>query len=404
MTAGAAIAVDDASVTARTRRRDIRASYLVASRTVETETSTETFIVGAGPAGLSVAACLRKASRSFEIVDRADAVGSAWRAHYDRLHLHTDKKSSELPFHRFPREYPKYPSREQVVTYLESYAKELAIAPHLGETVTRAERDGDGWRATTSRATYRAKNLVVATGYTCVPQLPDAPGRESFAGEVIHSSQYKTGAAYRGKSALVVGFGNSAGEIAIDLVENGARVQLAVRSAVNVIKREMLGMPVLTIAGMLGWLPPRIADALSWPLVRLTVGDIRKLGLKKLPFGPMRQVTGTGRIPLIDIGTIDLIRKGAIHVRPGIARFDGADVVFTDDTREAFDLVVLATGFRPGVGFVAEPNTIGENGVPTTSGTRAAEGLYYIGFYVSPFGMLRAINEEARAIAKDITS
>jgi thioredoxin reductase len=366
--------------------------------------TTETVIVGAGPAGLSVAACLARAGRAFEIVERADTVGSAWRNHYDRLHLHTDKGHSELPFQPYPRDYPKYIAREQFVAYLESYANAMRVAPHLGETVTAAQRTGDHWDVTTSRTSYRATNLVIATGYTQVPEIPAIPGRDGFAGEVIHSSQYRNGAAYRGRSVLVVGFGNSGGEIAIDLVENGATTELSVRSPVNVIKRDMLGMPVLAVAGMLAWMPPRLADALSWPLMRLTVGNIRKLGLRQLPYGPMQQVLRTKRIPLIDIGTLALIRQGKIKVRTGIARMDGDEVVFDDGSRGRYDVVVLATGYRPGVAqFLSAPETLGEHGVPTTSGVRTAlPGLYYCGFFVSPYGMLRAIADEARAISRDI--
>jgi indole-3-pyruvate monooxygenase len=362
----------------------------------------ETVIIGAGPAGLSVATCLARAGRTFELVERAETVGSAWRNHYERLHLHTDKGHSGLPFQSFPREASKYPSREEVVAYLESYAKHLA--PHLGETVTSARRIDDQWEVVTSRTTYRAPNLVVATGYTQVPELPSIAGRDTFRGEVIHSSAYRNGAAYRGKRVLVVGFGNSGGEIAIDLVEHGATTEISVRSPVNVINRDTLGLPVLALAGLLAWMPPRLADALSWPLIRLTVGNIRKLGLRKLPYGAMQQVTRTKRIPLVDIGTLALIRNGKLAVRTGIARMDGDEIVFDDDSRGRFDAVVLATGYRPGVAqFLDAPETLGEDSVPTSSGVRTSlQGLYYCGFFVSPYGMLRAIAEEARAISADI--
>ncbi|HEY6033216.1 MAG TPA: NAD(P)/FAD-dependent oxidoreductase [Kofleriaceae bacterium] len=362
---------------------------------------TETVIVGAGPAGLSVATCLARAGRSFELVEKAATVGSAWRNHYDRLHLHTDKGHSGLPFLAFSPDAEKYPSRAEVIAYLERYAGTLA--PHLGETVTDAHRT-DRWEVTTSRTTYRATNLVIATGYTQVPEVPAIAGRDTFRGEVLHSSAYRNGSAYRGKRVLIVGFGNSGGEIAIDLVEHGAVPTIAVRSPVNVIKRDTAGLPVLALAGLLAWLPPRLADALAWPLQRITVGDITKLGLRKLPYGVMQQVVRTKRIPLIDIGTLALIRAGKIAVRPGVARMDGDAVEFADATREPFDAVVLATGYRPGVAqFLTAPGTLDERGIPTTSGTRTAiPGLYYCGFYVSPYGMFRAINGEARAISRDI--
>jgi HIT domain len=185
---------------------------------------------------------------------------------------------------------------------------------------------------------------------------------------------------------------------------NVGTTEIAVRSPVNVIKRDTLGLPVLALAGLLAWMPPRLADALSWPLMRLTVGDITKLGLRKLPYGPMQQVIRTKRIPLVDIGTLALIRDGKIKVRTGVARMDGDEVIFDDDSRGRYDVVVLATGYRPGVAqFLDARETLGEDGVPTTSGVRTSlPGLYYCGFFVSPYGMLRAIAAEARAISQDI--
>jgi cation diffusion facilitator CzcD-associated flavoprotein CzcO len=362
---------------------------------------TSTVVVGAGPAGLATAACLTRAGHAVTLVERAATVGSAWRHHYERLHLHTDKGRSGLPFVPMPRDYPRYASREQVVAYLDGYAKAMNLAPRLGETVTKALRADDAWEITTTRETIRSRNLVVATGYTQVPVEPSVAG--TFSGATLHSSAYRSGAAYAGKRVLVVGFGNSGGEIAIDLVEQGAIVELSVRGEMNVIKRDTLGMPVLTMASLLSWMPAKLADAISWPVNRLLVGNIEKLGLRQLPYGPMQQVKRTGRIPLLDIGTIALIRSGKITVRPGIARFDG-DVVFTDDTRGSYDAIVYATGYRPGVAsFLDAPGALDADGKPTTSGKpTSVPGLYFIGFYVSPYGMLKAISDEARAIAAAI--
>ena len=138
--------------------------------------------------------------------------------------------------------------------------------------------------------------------------------------------------------------------------------------------------------------------------MRLTIGDIRRLGLRKLPYGPMQQVRRTKRIPMIDIGTLALIRDGKIKVRSGVARLDEDEVVFDDDSRGRFEVVVLATGYRPGVAkFLAGADTLDDRGMPTCSGSpTSVPGLYYCGFFVSPYGMLRAIADEARAISRHI--
>src|SRR5690348_15099460 len=170
---------------------------------------TETLVIGAGPAGLAVAAELRRRALGVTVVDRADAVGATWRSHYERLHLHTARALSGLPGLPIPRAYGRWVPRARVVDYLESYAAANGIAPRLGVEVTRLERDRGRWRATTTDGEIEADRAVVATGYNHTPAIPDWPGRAGFAGEVVHSTAYRSGSAYRGRRALVVGAGNS---------------------------------------------------------------------------------------------------------------------------------------------------------------------------------------------------
>jgi cation diffusion facilitator CzcD-associated flavoprotein CzcO len=246
--------------------------------------------------------------------------------------------------------------------------------------------------------------VVLATGNTQRPRLPSWPDRELYSGELLHSSRYSNGSRFEGRTVLVVGFGNSGGEIAIDLCEHGARPTLAVRSAVNVIPRDMFGVPVLAVGIAMSPLPPGMADFLARPLLALTVGDITELGLRRLPYGPKRQIAEHGRIPLIDVGTLDLIRNGRITVAPGIRRFTPRGVVFEDDREAEFDAVVLATGYEPALRELL-PNgsaALDEHGNPRSSGRELDRGLYFCGFYVAPTGMLREIGIEARRIAASI--
>ena len=363
----------------------------------------ETIIVGASAAGLATAASLRKLGKTFRILEKAPRVGAAWRGHYDRLHLHTSKGLSGLPGLPMPADYPKYPSREQMVAYLETYATHFDLKPHLGVPVERVSRTGEQWNVETGAGKLTARNVVIATGNTRVPHQPSWPGQEQFKGTVLHSSKYRSGAPFRGQRVLVIGFGNSGGEIAIDLHEQGAKPDLAVRSPVNVIPRDMLGMPILAVGIAMDIFPPAVADALSAPLMRLTVGDIRKLGFRKLPYGPSVQINQYGKVPLLDVGTMALVRSGAVKIKPGVQRFTTAGVVFNDGAEESYDAVVIATGYRPkAADFLDAPDALDADGAPRSSGREALKGLYFCGFYVSPTGMLRAIAKEAVAIAKAI--
>jgi NAD(P)H-nitrite reductase large subunit len=166
-----------------------------------------------------------------------------------------------------------------------------------------------------------------------------------------------------------------------------------------------LGIPVLAIGIAQRKLPPRWADALNAPVLRAAVGDLTPYGLRKLPKGPVSQITRDGRIPLIDVGTIQLIKSGHITVYPGIEQFTAQGVVFTDGRQARFDAVVLATGYRPRVNAFLPGATAAydEAGTPVSSGREAPiPGLYFCGYYVAPTGMLREIGLEARRISAAI--
>lgn len=361
-----------------------------------------TLIVGAGPAGLAVAASLARKGIAYTLLEQSAALGDSWRRHYDRLHLHTDKANSGLPYLPMPRDYPRYPSRDQVVAYLEAYAQHFAIEPRFNQCVTHAVREVDEWRVTTEQDEFHAPSLVVAAGYNAIPYEPTWPGQDEYTGHILHSSRYANGTAYKGQRVLVVGMGNSGGEIALDLWEHGAQPTLAVRSPVNVLPREILGVPFLTVGNLQRRLPPRLADAVNAPVGRLLFGDLTRYGLRRPADGPITTIHKTGRVALIDVGTITRIKRGDIVVRPGIERFAPDGVRFSDGREEPFDAVVLATGFHPNVPQWLETGgaALTPEGVPTTSGSASGvPGLYFCGYYISPRGMLREIAEEAVRIA-----
>jgi cation diffusion facilitator CzcD-associated flavoprotein CzcO len=370
------------------------------------QSRTEVVIVGAGPAGLAVATCLRRARIPFIVLEQGDRIAPSWHRHYDRLHLHTAKAFSGLPYWPFPRHYPRYPSRLQFIAYLEAYAAQFSIRPHFGQHVVAVTPVADGWRTATNRAAYWSRHVVLATGYNSRPYQPVWPGQEQFAGSIIHSSAYRNGAPYRDQRVLVVGFGNSGGEIAIDLWEHGARaVAVAVRSPTNVIPRDLFGIPAMAFAIAQRKLPAPIADALNAPLVRRRFGDLAAYGLRPAGDGPLTQIRTRGRIPLIDVGTVRLIRGGAVQVRPGIAAFTASGVTFTDGGTEAFDAVILATGYRPAIAALLPDSAAmtDDQGIPRRSGdATGTPGLYWCGFRVVATGMLREIGIEAKRIAQVI--
>jgi indole-3-pyruvate monooxygenase len=367
---------------------------------------TDTLVIGASAAGLATAAQLRRRGLEFDILEAEAQVGGPWRTRYDRLHLHTPRSVSGLPGLPMPRRWPRYVARDQVVEYLERYAARFGLQPRFGERVTRVERLAAGWEVSTTDGAWRSRNVVVATGLARVPVCPAWPGLDRFGGAVVHSSQYQNGERWRGRSVLVVGFGNSACEQALDLIDHGAAAHLAVRSPVNAVPRDVFGaVPVLHIARLLSPLPPRLADALSWPILRLARGDLRRLGLRPLPYGALTQIVRDRRIPLLDIGTLAAIRSGRITLHPGIDHVTEREVVFCDGTALAVDAIVLATGYRAGLEefLPAWREVCDEEGFPRHSGAPSGlPGLYFCGMYILPAGMFPAIGLEAARIAKSI--
>lgn len=364
--------------------------------------SCDAIIVGAGPAGLATAAALRARGRDAAILEKSDTVGAVWRRHYDRLHLHTDRARSSLPGFPLPRAYGRYPSRAQVVEYLERYAAKFDLKPIFNAPVRTLRRDGQTWWAEAGENSRNAPIVVVATGWADYPYAPTWPGIETFGGKILHSTSYRNPAPFAGRRVLVVGSGNSGAEIALDLAETGVDVTLSVRSPVNVIPRELFGLPILVFPTAEQWLPPRLADAINAPLLRYAIGSIEKLGLRRAAKGPLQSIAEDGRVPLIDVGALNAMRDGLIKLRGDVASFSREDVGFTQSPAERFDAIILATGFRPDLRSLLPDaeGVLGATGAPLVSGKATAEpGLFFCGAIPSSLGQFRQIGLEARSIA-----
>ena len=162
--------------------------------------------------------------------------------------------------------------------------------------------------------------------------------------------------------------------------------------------------------GILAWaifyrrLPARMVDLINAPILRLAVGRIESLGLRRAAKGPRQMVEEDGRVPLIDVGTLDKIRDGSIRIYGGIDHLTRDSVVFADSAMQKFDAIVLATGFRPDLRRLIPDvaDVLNERGMPLVSGRATnAPGLYFCGQIAPPTGQLREIGLEAQRIAED---
>lgn len=370
----------------------------------------DVIVIGASAAGLAAAKTLRDQGIEAQILEGSDRIGLRWHNHYRRLHLHTPKGRSTLPGMAFPANAPKYPPRQMVEDYLIAYAERFDLRPEFGQQVSAIRPEAGGWRVETPTGPRHCDQLVLATGYNNVPVMPDKPGLDSFPGRVLHSAEYRSGAEFKGQRVLVVGFGNSGCEIAIDLHEQGARPAISIRGQVNVLPRDVLGIPVLALGQWLRHFPPGLIDRLNAPALRLMLGDLRALGLRPLPYGPMAQIA-RGQVPLLDIGTLDLMRQGAITRHDGITAIEGARVTFDDGRAEEFDAIVFATGYRHGIERLLDlpkdqlrARIEGLQQPMMRRPLAGAEGLWIMGGYLSPRGMLYELAREAEFMAPRIAA
>ncbi|CAA6666304.1 unnamed protein product [Spirodela intermedia] len=346
-------------------------------------------VVGAGPSGLAVAACLANLG-----------VPSTHRT-YDRLKLHLPKQFCELPLMGFPAGFPKYPSKHQFVAYMEAYAARFGIRPIFGRAVEVAEFDAAGccWR------------VVAQTGENAQPNTPELPGLERFGGRVIHTSSYKSGRDFRGENVLVVGCGNSGMEVSFDLCRHYARPHMVVRNSVHVLPREVLGVSTFGIAmALLKWLPLKAVDRILLAAAHIILGDTDRVGLRRPKTGPIELKNSTGKTPVLDVGALAHIRAGKIKVSGPPHPRDMSEGGDTDGRpvpgrrRGDFDSIILATGYKSNVpSWLKGGDLFTKEGLPNKpfpNGWRGEDGLYSVGFTMRG---LQGTSSDAINIAADIS-
>jgi len=368
-------------------------------------TRIQNLIIGAGPAGLAVAGRLSKLNIPYEIIEMTDNVASTWRNHYDRLHLHTAKDLSHLPHLKFPKEYPIYVSKNDVVSYMENYAEHFNIKPHFREKATSIKNENGTWITTTaSDKVWQSDSIIIGTGSNRVQNSPSWPGLDNFKGIIQHSKDYRNGKEYKDKNVLIIGMGNTGAELAIDLNENGAKTYISVRGPVNIVIRDFNGKPTQYTAIKLQKLPPWLNDFIANTVQKLTIGDLSKYGIQNLKMSPSAQLRELGKTPIIDLGTIDLIKKGEVNIKPGIQNFTQNGVVFENGEKQEFDAVILATGYKPEVEDFLESteHIFNSLNLPKSPIIEQNKGLYFIGFDLYNGGVLYSIHRNSELIVKDI--
>jgi len=351
-------------------------------------------VVGAGPAGLATARELQKRGIRPRVLERGPALAHTWVNLYDSLTLHTGKHLSTLPGLRFHRSTPLFPTRDHFIDYLQRYARTFDVPVETDSMVERATppTNGGRWRLATTRGTVEADAVVFATGIVANPVVPNLPGRERFGGRVLHSIEYRRPEPFRGRRVLVVGVGNSGGEIASELADAGADVSISVRSGAAIVPLTLLGVPIQYVAAVLWKLPK--------PIRQVVVSLVRRITIARRgpPVVPALDLMKLERIPVIGFHLDQAVRTGRVRVLPCITGFTNDGAHFSDGSTHTFDDVILATGYRPALqpleglvrtdarGFALRTNRVTSADQP---------GLYFVGHNYDVTGGLRNIWKDA---------
>jgi putative flavoprotein involved in K+ transport len=363
-------------------------------------------VVGAGPSGLAVARELEHQHGIKTLVlDRAAAPAISWRTRYDNFRLNTNGFLSHLPGQRIPLAAGRWPSKDDMVRYFDRYVQRQHITLQLGCEVRRIDRTRGGWLLDTSSGEIRTPAIVLATGNYHTPTVPDWPGLSRFDGELVHSGDFCNAWPYRGRDVLVVGAGNSAADIAVDLANDGARrIWLAVRTPPHLVRRAVGPIPSDVFLELFARVPASKVDPLIGRFNRLMWGDLSALGFHRPPLGLKATVEQRGRIPTLADELIDVVRAGRVEVVGAVEAIESDHVRLADGASVAPEVIIAATGFSADLdGLVGHLGVLDERGNPRGGfASHVGNGMFAIGYGIPPNGPLRAIRLNAVPLAREI--
>jgi putative flavoprotein involved in K+ transport len=376
--------------------------------TTQVPDSRDAVVIGAGPSGLAVARELdhRHGIKTL-VIERAAAPAISWRTRYDNFRLNTSGFLSHLPGQRIPLKAGRWPAKEDMVGYFDNYVRRQNITLKLGCEVNRVERAGIGWQLNTSSGTIRTRAIVLATGNYRTPTIPPWPGLSHFNGELVHSGNFSNAWPFRDRDVLVVGAGNSAADIAVQLTNHGARrIWLAVRTPPHLVRRALGGFPSDIFLELFARVPASKIDPLIELSKRLMWGDLSGYGFHQPPLGLKATVEQRGRIPTLADELIDAVRAGRVEVVAAVEAVEPDRVILADGKSVAPEVIIAATGFSIDLdGLVGHLGVLDERGKPRGGfASHISDGMFAIGYGIPPNGPLRAIRLNATPLAREIAA
>jgi putative flavoprotein involved in K+ transport len=315
----------------------------------------DSIVIGGGQAGLAAGYYLQKNELRFLILEaNGQAVGS-WPKYYDSLKLFSPARFSSLPGMKFPGAGDHYPLRDEVIRYLQEYAQKFRLPIKTNQRVESVEKTGETFTIrTVSGDRYESKTIINATGAFQHPYMPVIKGQEEFRGTILHSSEYRNPTPFVNQRVVVVGAGNSAVQIAVELAEV-SKTSLAVLRPVKFVKQRILGR-----------------DLHFW---------IRALGFDTFPFWRFGGFVPRSR-SVIDLGNYKAcLAAGKPDQRSMFSSFHADGVIWKNGVKERVDTVIFATGYRPYPVHLKNIGALDSEGIPLQAAgiSTMVPGLYYVG-------------------------
>jgi len=364
-------------------------------------TSEKYLIIGAGYAGLGIAQALHAAGIPYDQVDASDAIGGNWyHGVYETAHIISSRKITQFTNFPMPEEYPDFPSAQNMRDYINAFTDHFGLREQieLNREITFVRPIEDNlWEVSFANQEQRIyQGVLLCNGHHWCKRLPQFEGH--FNGDIIHSKDYKRPQQLQGKRILVIGAGNSACDLAAEAARVGAKCVLSMRDSPWFIPKTFAGVPVADLGKNDQDPSPLWYQRLMvYLLIRLTFGKHESYGLPQ----PKHRIFE--KHPTINSEVPYYIKHGRIISKPGVQALDGESVLFEDGSREAFDLIVCATGYYVTYPFLApELQRVQGSVVKCYDGAFLEDykGLYFVGWYQPRGGIGSIISAFAPVLAR----
>lgn len=341
----------------------------------------DVIVIGGGQAGLASGYYLQRKGLSFQILEASGRAAGSWPKYYDSLKLFSPAKYSSLPGFRFPGNPNRYPLRDEVIDYLQEYAERFRLPILTHHKVETVKKTGNGFEVqTTDKKTYYAKVVISATGSFHSPYNPKIAGLEQYRGQVLHASEYRNPIEFKNKRVVVVGRGNSAVQIAVEL-SDVSHTSIAALKPIQFMKQTFLGK-----------------DLHFWLIAT---------GFDKFQFWKFgKQAPNPSGI--IDLGRYEeRVSAGNPDQRLMFKSLYEDGVIWPDGTKEPVDAVIFATGYHHRLHYLEKLGALDHEGRPLQMGgvSTQVSGLFFVGIYGQrsfASATLRGVGGDARYVVRNL--